>query len=627
MKLRVTALLVALPAIVAGLLVASPTEAATTYATVTTKYVAINSSGSGVVYMRCAASTTCKGSIYFVGSEVSKLAYSVPAKSARYVSVAMKTTDPAYPNSGAFIDRGDFNSKAATLQVNEAYPTNTAPHSYAVTTETRLYHQQITGQVTGPADGLASDVRVELVRTLRGGNTEVVKSASNLPNGGTYSFDVSLGTNNSDSSPFQLRVSGKDQNGQFRAWYWRGYDGDPRVGGRYLREASTVRARKWGNFDASFTYSSIYGNVTNQIVAGGSAKITVAAPPKTYLSASTRREYDLQGCANIYGETTASGGSYRVDFLPASNISDRRYMVGAKYGATQVWNNAYGSCLDTLDYGTSTANLLALGATPLAHDALVRKSNNNLFVDGRFGFSGSTSSDRRIRLREKVPGVPVLDARVIAEGPANSSGNRNFSDVPPGEYWVEFGRRTGCSAWYASRFSNNDAYFSGLDRGAERWKTVAGKYAEYQKSYDMGYVARTPPSGYKGWMYRGYCKAYGTGTINTTSLTGFDNPTLTKLTSINYRGAVVHGHVSRSGGRTNKEMMVRLSSSDGTRVIRTDLTDSSGNFYVAGLASGTWTISVNSDSWRGIGRSFSGRHTITVSRGNTYGVGTLSFSG
>lgn len=39
------------------------------------------------------------------------------------------------------------------------------------------------------------------------------------------------------------------------------------------------------------------------------------------------------------------------------------------------------------------------------------------------------------------------------------------------------------------------------------------------------------------------------------------------------------------------------------------------------------TISVDSDPWRGIGCTFYGRHTITVSAGHSYGVGTLSFRG
>ena len=240
--------------------------------------------------------------------------------------------------------------------------------------------------------------------------------------------------------------------------------------------------------------------------------------------------------------------------------------------------------------------------------------------------SKATAADKWIRIREYVPGVQILDAPVVAELQAGSSNSRLFADLRPGKFWIEVGRRTGCSAWYASRYPDNRAYFNGPDRGAERWKTVSGKYAEYQKSYDMGFKAKTPPSGYKGWMYRGYCKAYGTGVYETRDLSG-TGKNLEVNVGTNPLGAVVKGHVSRSGGRTNKEMMVRLSSSDGKRVIRTDYTDSSGNFYIAGLPSGKWTISVNSDSWRGIGRTFTGKHSITVTRGHGYNAGTLRFKG
>jgi hypothetical protein len=84
--------------------------------------------------------------------------------------------------------------------------------------------------------------------------------------------------------------------------------------------------------------------------------------------------------------------------------------------------------------------------------------------------------------------------------------------------------------------------------------------------------------------------------------------------------------VSRTPGRTNKEMMVTLSSRDGKRVLRTDLTDGKGNFYVAGLAPGRYQISVNADSWRGIGRAFKGRHFITVKAGRVKNAGNLRFS-
>lgn len=636
MNFRITALLVALPAVIAGLLVATPAEASSYDATVSTNYVAIAPDGTGKVYMTCHSSHTCKGKISFTNDTGTPRTrdYSVGGNRSAYVSVAVHAdalVNPQNPLSPR-VNKGDYYAISnVSLKVNEDSPQNVT-HYYTVTTETLLKTQQITGSVNGPLGGVASDVRVELLSVLRGGNTELVRSAS-VANGGSYSFTVNLHTNNSPSSEFKLRISATDQNGGFRSWFWRGSDNSPRGGGRYLREASTVQATKYGDYDADFRYSSITGTITNNVSPGSTSRITVAAPPVAYSSSvSTRREYDLPHCANIYGQTrTNTSGAYRVDFLPFDQaVSDKRYMVGARYGSTELWNGSFGSCLDTMNYSTSQFNLIALGAGAATKSFTLRRSGNRLTVSAPYsGFSPTAKGDRWIRLREKVPGLRVLEAPVVAQASASQGGGkvyRTFDDVPPGDYWVEVGRRTGCTGWYPSVFSNNDAYFSGLDRGSEAWKTVAGKYAEYQKSYDMGYVATTPPSGYRGWMYRDYCKAYGAGTINTTSISGFDN-TLTKITSTNHKGAIVHGHVSRSGGRTNKEMLVRLSSSGQVLVLRTDVTDSSGNFYIAGLASGTYTISVNSDSWRGIGRSFSGQHTITVSRGNTYGVGTLSFSG
>lgn len=216
---------------------------------------------------------------------------------------------------------------------------------------------------------------------------------------------------------------------------------------------------------------------------------------------------------------------------------------------------------------------------------------------------------------------------IAAEGPGSVVSEPEFL-LSPGEYLVETGRHNDCTDWLPSIYADNNAYFKGADRGAERWKTVNGKYAEYTKSYDMGFVRKSPPGGYKGWMYRDYCKSYSSGTLNNViAFSGNNAETEAKDTSVASRGSVVSGTVKRNGGRTNKEMMVRISNSGGTVVARTDLTDSSGRFYVAGLAKGTYSISVNSDSWRGIGRSFKGKHTITVNGSSNYSAGTLYFRG
>ena len=641
MKLRLIAMLLAVPAVVSGALVAMPAEALTYDAAVPTRNIAISTSGLGKVTVQCFASKTCKGKLSFTNASTRVRDYSVPAHSSRTMQVAVRTTEAAYPYaSNGGIKRGDVYYKNAVLVVNQDYPRNKT-RTYNVTTETLLTAQQITGVVNGPVGHEATDVKVELVRSVRGGNTEVVRSADVPDGGGTYKFTVGLGSNNSPSGAYKVRVSGLVANadhGTTRSWYWRGSDGSTTGGGgRYLDEGSTVRATKMGDFNANFLYGSITGSVTNSIPPNGRVDITVAAPPRTYSSNSkTRREYDFPYCGNVYGTTdAASGGTYRVDFLPLYT-GTKRYMVRTSYGSVENWNplssstTAYGSCLDVMNYERSTSNLIAFnGSTTIDYDVRIRRGLQDLYVNSAFsGFSSTVAGDRQITIREKVPGLPVLSAPVVARGTTNSNGNGTIQNLMPGKYWVEVGRRTSCSAWYPSVFTDNNAYFSGADRGSERWKTVAGAAAEYQKSYDMGYVKRTPPSGYKGWMYRGYCKALGTGTYNNTvSITSMDAGTTTEVTSTIHKGAVVRGHVKRAGGKTNKEMMVRLSSSDGKRVIRTDLTDSSGNFYVAGLPSGSWTISVNSDSWRGIGRTFTGKHSISVTSGHTYNAGTLYFKG
>jgi hypothetical protein len=628
MKLRITALLITLPAVVAGLMVAVSTEAsAASHSTrMTTRYVAIGSSGVGKVYMRCTTSSTCRGTIYFNGSYAKRQSFSVAGHSSKYVKVVLGSGDAADPFTHG-VKVGDDYFKAVNgvrLYVNENSPRNITTYNW-VNTETLVSSTapKITGQIITPAPGHMTGLKVELIRSIRGGNTQVVGTRY-VTEGGNYSFTSRLGTNNSSGSPYKLRISGIDDNGQFRSWFWRGSDGNTVGGGRYLADGSTVRTSKYGPFNADFHYSSITGTTTN------GASVTVAAPPATFSSnAVTRRELDYPSCANVYGRDT-SNGTYRVDFLPVDNgTAEKKYMVAAKSGSTQVWAGAngtgpFGSCQDVLNYQFSRSSLIPVNTTSTYdRDVSIRLSGNDLRVVPSFSGFTPTTSDKWVRLREYIPGVKILDAPVVAEG--ISSGSKTFHNVPPGKYWVEVGRRTGCSAWYPSRYPDNNAYFSGADRGAERWKTVAGKYPEYKKSYQMGYVARTPPSGYRGWMYRDYCKAYGVGTINTESrISGYDG-SWTKSTSTNTKGAVVRGHVTRSGGRTNKEMMVRLSSTDGKRVIRTDYTDSSGNFYIAGLPSGSWTISVNSDSWRGIGRTFTGKHSISVSRGHSYTAGTLKF--
>ncbi|MCW2752227.1 MAG: hypothetical protein JWR83_3337 [Aeromicrobium sp.] len=634
MKSRLTMLLVALPALVAGLLVAAPADAATHNAFVTTKNLAMWRSGTvgvGKVAVVCKSSSTCKGTLKFANDSY-KRSYSIPGRHAAYVTVWIHRSNPYYPVGKT--SAGDYSYvKNAHLTINESSPSNSSPRTYTdITTETRVSAQQIRGDINaiGGTVGM-QDMHVELVRMVRGGNVQLVKSA-NVTETGHYSFNVALGTNNTPSGVYRLKIRGVDSSDEARSWYFRGASNNAAGGGRYLRDATPVQARKTSDYVADFDYTSIQGHA----IAG--AEVTVAAPPPSFSgSTASLRELDYQRCGDIFGHAEAnSAGNYKIDFLPATSSPNNRYMLSFRSpgGSVEVWygegDTPYGSCYDATDYNYSKVNLITLTA-PKTKNVDVSSSNNNVTVKANFSSSfksKATPGDKWIRIREKVPGLTVLESPVVAELQAGSSNSRLFADLRPGTFWIETGRHTGCTDWIPSKYRNNSAYFNGLDRGAEAWKTVNGAKAEYAKSIAMGFPAggKNPPSGYVGWMYRDFCKAYGTGAYTTRTINGYGK-TVTINAPTDPMGAVVKGHVSRLGGKTNKEIMVRLSTADQIRVLRTDVTDGSGNFYIAGLATGTYSISVNSDSWRGIGRTFIGRHSIHVTAGHGYNVGTLHFKG
>lgn len=637
MKYRGVLLLPTVMAVVAGLLVASPAEAASHKAYLKSKNIAISSSGKGQVAIECKSSSTCKGTLRFAGSTKST-SYSVPGRATVYRAVALRAGDSANPHRGGTSKNGQYFYKAGQkLRVTETSPKK-AVTTYTVTTETVVKRQQITGVIRGVAGSQASGIRVELLRLVRGGNTDVVSFVNDLKNGDRYSLSVPLGANNSPSGTFRLRISAKDQGGISRTWYWRGTDNRPTGGGRYLSEASAVQATKTSDFNADFLYSSIQGT------APSGTTVTAVAPPRSYKGGTTvTRELDFVGCGNAFGETKASSaGTYRIDFLPYL-AGERRYMVSARRGSVDAWygrpaTERFGSCFDVGNYAYSAANLIVLnGASPTVRDVDVTSSGIDITVDGSFsGFSPTEQGDRWIRLRERAPGMPILDAPVVAERLGNSNGNTRFSNVPPGNYWVELGRRTGCSDWYGSRYPNNSAYFKGQDRGAERWKS-------FRKLSDLPSSLRTRArnaspnpatdaqnkvkGGTQGWMYRSHCKAVGSGKFVAISVRDNGSSYTKNVAITSSKGATVSGRVTRTKGRTNKEILVRLSSTDGVRVLRTAMTDGSGRFTVSGLPSGNWSIAVNSDSWRGIGRAFKGRHSVRVKAGKSYSVGTLQFNG
>lgn len=639
MKLRLIAMLVALPALVAGLLVMSPAEALTHYTYVSTKYVTMTSISEtgmgGKVSVSCHGSNRCRGTLYFEGSENRARSYSLKGNSRATISVTMNKSSQFNPATHGTPKGISGQYKAVPnvkLMVNEAAPKNLSPFYYRVQTETRS-PGRIYYSVNGNAAGL-TDLRIELHRALRGGNTELVASRSITGSTSSY-FSSSLGANNTPGPSYKMKLRAKDANGRQLEWWWRGSSGNTAGGSRYLREANTVRSTKDG-FDADVYWGTISG------AAPAGQDVRVLAPPASFSGGTVvRRELDVPSCANIFGEDTAnSGGTYAVPFLPYDNAGPKNYMVTTKVSGDQVWlggsGQHFGSCHSALDYRFSRSNLIALSSGALGGQNITslppRKTTN---IKARFSGYNPTGFDEYVRIREKVPGLAVLDTPVVVQGGTGADHEKAFA-LPYGQYWVEVGRRTGCSTWYPSRYSNNKAYFNGADRGAEAWKSFStlaslpGNSSSGLERVAIAYGATYAkqgkrPSGYAGWMYRGYCKALGEGTVN--SMTVSSTSAATKTTSVNDKGAIVKGRVTRTGGRTNKEMMVRLSSSGGTVVLRTDYTDGGGYFYVAGLASGTYTISVNSDSWRGIGRTFTGKHSIKVSRGKVYNAGTLRFSG
>lgn len=494
--------------------------------------------------------------------------------------------------------------------------------------------QLITGTVSGPGGaGTVGPIRVELVAVDRGGNTRVVRFANDVPDGGSYAFSVPLnGTKNKTSKPYRLRISAPDAGSEARSWFWRGRSGAASTGGRYLRDATVIKATRSRPFRADFRYTSISGSGPD------GARLTVAAAPPTYTGGrDARRELDIPGCGNVFATTTVRGGAYRVDFLPFGN-GDKRYMIGARLGGDERWNNSFGSCFDVQNYRYSRSSMLALDAAGSTFPVTVGTSGNHLTVRTAFsGFKATAQGDRWITLREVEPRATILDSPVVTEKQAASNGSTTFYNLAPGRYYVEQGRRTACADWYPSRYSNNNSYFKGLDRGPERWKTFPylSKLSGGKNTGLEGIARRASPNpatdaaqgkkprGAAGWMYRTHCKALGAGSVKTIDISGTGSNR--RISLVSKRGAVVKGRVSRAVGRTNKEMMVTLTSADGKRVLRTDLTDGRGAFYVAGLAPGRWRINVNADSWRGIGRAFKGRRYITVKAGRTYNAGNLRF--
>ncbi|MEO6606569.1 MAG: hypothetical protein ABIN55_13280, partial [Aeromicrobium sp.] len=433
MKFRFAALLVALPAVIAGLLVSAPADAASYYAFVKTKNVAISSTGEGRVYMTCASTHTCKGKLTFKGDSRSR-SYSVAGKTSKYVAIAATLGGPFDPVGGT--DHGDYTSKPARILVNEDSPKNIFHEYGGITTETPVLSQQITGTVNLHGTPQPTDVRVEMFTVDRGGSPTRRYVSPVLTDGQTFTLNAKLGINNASSSAYRIRISGKDQNGRTRSWYWRGSDGSPQYGGKYLRDGSAVTATKYQDFNADFHTGTVKGSVD----AGyGTVDVTVAAPPSSYSSSSrTNRDLDISNCANIFGETTVANGSgnYAVNFLPYV-AGSRHYIVRADdHTSDQArWNGNFGSCFDVLTYSESrtpvTTNLIVPNGVDAPNSSLT-PNPNTLTVNGDYASSATSQGDRFIRLRERVPNASILEAPVVAQGAADSAGRRTFTNLPAG---------------------------------------------------------------------------------------------------------------------------------------------------------------------------------------------------
>lgn len=602
--------------------VPSTAHAATTGLSVSHGTVAVETvSGKRVVYVpaRCLGSKTCKGSAQLAKSGTGSGAYSIKGGSSGWLTVPAGTFDPAGVTSAEQIK--------TTMTVKR---TGTSTVTRTMTLEKRIPSRRITARIDGPSAGVRNlQASIWSVSGLRSSRNRTIDTVP----GGTVDFGVSkLGRNNVASTSYRLSLSAV-VDGVEREWFWRGNTsgtGFADGGGGWIRDASVVKVNKMNDFVATFGYGTVKGQLTGDHAAGATVRVLV--PPPSYPSAtSDRRGLDAPYCANDFGSDTVSGGSYSIPFVPRADGDRARYMVdfeptGSSRGAViTAGGRLVDSCLAALNYSRDFSRLLTFdgGADEMVVPTVSTEDGEYRLTVDSTAVKGGATADRWTSLREYAPGRKILDSPVVAAGTADSAVRRSF-DVRPGKYWVEVGRRTGCSAWYPSIYANNYLYHKGGERVNERWKTVSGAKHEYWTSVINGFPAsgRKPPKGYKGWMYRDVCKAVGAGKYSLVTVSGARTVKLT-----NPRGGTISGKVTRAGGKTNKEMLVTAYSTDGTKVLRSAYTSKSGGFVIRGLSSGSYKIVVNADSWRGISRTFSGKHTVKAKAGKNVSAGTLRFKG
>ena len=661
----------------------------------TTPAIAIDENGDGKVWAVCRLSTTCKGWIGWnetVDPDARRaLPYSIPAKSGKYITVGMRTESST--TNGKVSQYDPYSASGRTpvgtgvdgqtiYQVANAQillnPTGTPVQAPFVTKAQMQMpggQQKVAGNVSAVAAlGTMTQVRIELQQPLKGGSYELVSTdvVGTIAPGQSKAFEVTTPrgsmTNNVAAADYKLKVVAYDDHQRRHEWWWRGTASSPYFtgGARYPRTATAIKPALQP-VTANFRYGSISGDVTVDGASGQDLSVAAIAAPHDFSSgmgSTVLRELDVESCGDAFARVRTEGGSYRLDFLPAPGSgSEDRFMVyafkdnggadeGVKVATSEGWRKdnsaggkSFGSCYQALDFEWARQGMQLAGSPLGGVDVNVVTPENapgEASIDltkTKFGDQRGTwsdYSDQWVMFRKYVPGLARNDSPVMVQGMAGDSGPATFK-LPPGRYWVETGRRgASCAMWYPSVYPDNNAYFKGEDRGAEKWKVVKKGSTPTQTAKNHGYgqdayMVGSLGSG-KAWMYREYCKTINEGTVTLPKVDiapgASTTVTIPVATGSIKAGAVVSGKVTRAGGKSNKEMMVRLSSTDTAwGVIRADLTDSGGKFYVAGLPSGTYKIQVNSDSWRGIGRSFTGTKTITVKAGKSYSAGTLYFSG
>lgn len=494
--------------------------------------------------------------------------------------------------------------------------TNAPASVAAVASGTQLIRGTV-AQADGDSGPVATDIRVSL-HQVKGLKTQRLKTVSLDPTS-SYSFRVRLGAKNGPSAVYRLSVSGV-VGGERHEWFYRSSGA-----ARYIVESQGIQATRTAEKVVDFTYGSLTGTVTGTGNSGGISGATVriaAVPINRPATTIDRRELDNPYCANDFDAVrTGSGGAYSAGFLPSNGKFVVQVAAPASSKASdgkpymKLWNDTRGTCIGTL--GTSTDR-------PIGTYNVNLKSSNTL-IAGDIDFKTSkTAGDRFVILRTNDP-----NRTVVGTDGATSVGAYAFGGLAPGSYKVEYAKRAGCAGWFKSRYATNSNYLEGEDRGNEKWKSFrrlrdlsAGSERIAKTHGASATQNRSPGGGYKGWMYRDHCaENHAERTSNALAIS-----TTSRLTSVNTtlaRGATISGRVTRKGGKSNKEMLVTAFRKDNRYVARTAITNGSGGFKITGLASGGWSIMVNADSWRGIGRSFSGPHSKSVSAGKGYSTGRL----